>query len=163
MSNDRRQWVAARQDDLVDDRDGKNWRRGLFRGTAHHDDWRARHWTSRLLHRVGEIVASAGAGVVAALLAVSWAVVGVSRGFPTWWATALYSMTASVTFVMVFVIQHTQQRQTAATQRKLDELLRSSEQADSTLIAVEEASEGDLEALTRQHVAAREQAQAGTD
>ncbi|HEY4608558.1 MAG TPA: low affinity iron permease family protein, partial [Ilumatobacteraceae bacterium] len=65
--------------------------------------------------------------------------------------------------VMVFVIQHTQQRQTAATQRKLDELLRSSEPADSTLIAVEEASDADLKALTRQHVEEREQAQAESD
>ena len=63
---------------------------------------------------------------------------------------------------MVFVIQHTQQRQTAATQRKLDELLRSSDLADSTLIAVEEAADGDLEALTRKHVDEREQAQAQT-
>ena len=78
---------------------------------------------------------------------------------PGWWETTLYVVTGSVTFVMVFVIQHTQQRQTAATQRKLDELLRSSEHADSTFIAVEEASEGDLEALTRQHVAHHEQNQ----
>ena len=85
---------------------------------------------------------------------------GSVKGFPGWWETTLYSVTGSVTFVMVFVIQHTQQRQTAATQRKLDELLRSSADADSTLVAVEEASDRDLEALTRQHVSEREQAQA---
>jgi len=41
-----------------------------------------------------------------------------------WWLTVLYAATASVTFVMVFVIQHTKARQTSATQRKLDELIR---------------------------------------
>jgi low affinity Fe/Cu permease len=56
------------------------------------------------------------------------------------------------------VIQHTQQRQTAAIQRKLDELLRSSAEADSTVIAVEEAPDAELELLTRDHVAAREEA-----
>jgi low affinity Fe/Cu permease len=79
------------------------------------------------------------------------------------WQLVINTGTTIVTFVMVFVIQHTQQRQTAATQRKLDELLRSSEPADSTLIAVEEASDADLEALTRQHVIEREQAQVDAD
>ena len=123
----------------------------------------ALHWTSRALHRVGDAVANSTAGVAAATMIAVWTLVGVVIRFPEWWLTVLYAVTASITFVMVFVIQHTQQRQTAATQRKLDELLRSSEQADSTLIAVEEASDGDLDALTRQHVAEREQAQAGTD
>ena len=79
--------------------------------------------------------------------------------FPGWWQTAMYSVTGSVTFVMVFVIQHTQQRQVAATQRKLDELLRSSDVADSTLIAVEEAPDEALKDLARSHVAERERAQ----
>jgi len=138
-------------------------RKGMFEAPAHANEWTNRHWSSRLLHRVGEIVAHAGSGIIAAVLIVGWLTLGLTTRFPDWWQTTLYVVTGSVTFVMVFVIQHTQQRHTAATQRKLDELLRSSEQADSTLIAVEEASEGDLEALTRQHVAAREQAQAGTD
>ena len=116
-----------------------------------------------MLHRVGEAAAHAGSGIVAAALVAGWMVLGLRTGFPGWWQTTLYVVTGSVTFVMVFVIQHTQQRQTAATQRKLDELLRSSEPADSSLIALEEASDADLEAVTRQHVAQREQAQAEAD
>jgi low affinity Fe/Cu permease len=139
------------------------WRKGMFGPTTHANEWTSRHWSSRLLHRVGEVVAHAGSGIVAAVLVVGWLVLGLITNFPSWWQTTLYSVTGSVTFVMVFVIQHTQQRQTAATQRKLDELLRSSEPADSSLIAVEEASDADLEELTRQHVAEREQAQADAD
>jgi len=135
----------------------------MFGSTAHANEWTNRHWSSRLLHRVGESAAHAGSGIVAAILIAGWLVLGFTTGFPGWWQTTLYVVTGSVTFVMVFVIQHTQQRQTAATQRKLDELLRSSEPADSTLIAVEEASDADLEALTRQHVAEREQAHADSD
>ena len=132
----------------------------MFGASTHANEWTTRHWSSRLLHRVGETAAHAGSGVAAAVLVVGWLALGLTKGFPGWWQTTLYVVTGSVTFVMVFVIQHTQQRQTAATQRKLDELLRSSEPADSTLIAVEEASDHDLEALTRQHVGERERAQA---
>ena len=59
---------------------------------------------------------------------------------------------------MVFVIQHTHERQTFATQRKLDELIRSSTQADDTLIAVEEAADGQLQALANLNLADRERA-----
>ena len=81
-------------------------------------------------------------------MVVVWGVVGVVAGFPAWWQTVLYSVTASVTFVMVFVIQHTHERQTSALQRKLDELIRSSAPADDALIAVEEAPDEQLQALT---------------
>ena len=108
-------------------------------------------------------MADARSGVVAAVFVAGWSIVGVATGFPGWWQTTLYSVTGSVTFVMVFVIQHTQQRQTAATQRKLDELLRSSDGADSTVIAIEEAPDDDLQLLNRHHVAERERAQRRVD
>jgi low affinity Fe/Cu permease len=146
------------RDHTADRRDGQR-RLGVFPSAGFHsDEWTQRHWSSRLLHRVGEFVADAVSGIIAAVLVSSWAVVGLFVGFPSWWQTALYSVTGSVTFVMVFVIQHTQQRQTAATQRKLDELLRASQEADSTLIAVEEAPDDELEILARQHVAERSHA-----
>ena len=70
----------------------------------------------------------------------------------------MYSVTGSVTLVMVFVIQHTQERQRSATQRKLDELIRSSASADDALIAVEEAGDEHLQALTDLNLADRERA-----
>jgi low affinity Fe/Cu permease len=95
--------------------------------------------------------------VLAAVLVILWVAVGVVYDFPTWWATALYSGAASVTFVMVFVIQHTNERQTSAMQRKLDELIRSSAGADDSLVAVEEAPDDHLQALADAHVAIGEQ------
>jgi low affinity Fe/Cu permease len=92
-------------------------------------------------------VANALSGLIAAVAAATWIVVGVVTGFPVWWQISLYSSTAVVTFVMVFVIQHTQSRQIAALQRKLDELIRSSHRADNALISVEEAPEPELEEL----------------
>src|SRR6476660_867632 len=105
----------------------------------------ALHWTSRVLHRVGDAVANSTAGVIAATLIAAWAIIGAIIGFPQWWLTVLYAGTASVTFVMVFVIQHTQARQTSATQRKLDELIRATHTADDRLISVEQAPEGTLQ------------------
>ena len=103
--------------------------------------------SSTALHHVGETVANAFAGLAAALLAVVWLVVGLFTGFPTWWQVSLYSSTATVTFVMVFVIQHTQSKQIVALQRKLDELIRSSHRADNALISVEDAPETELQQL----------------
>jgi low affinity Fe/Cu permease len=101
-------------------------------------------------------MAHSASGVTAAALVLGWALVGAALRFPPWWATVLYSTTASVTFVMVFVIQHTQARQTSATQLKLDELIRASTRADDGLIAVEEAPDAHLNALTELTVAERE-------
>jgi low affinity Fe/Cu permease len=144
------------------------WRRGLIGATAspslgtHGEDWDERHWSSRALHRVGEVTAHAGAGLIAAAAVLAWLVVGLAQGFPDWWETVLYATSSSVTLVMVFAIQHTQTRQQSATQRKLDELLRAQPAADDSLIAVEEATDGELQARAdlnlsdRQEAAARE-------
>jgi low affinity Fe/Cu permease len=154
-------WLSMRDASEFDD-ETPRWQRGMFGGAGvHASEWVERHWTSRMLHRVGEATAHARSGILAAGLVAAWTLLGVAKDFPVWWQTTLYSVAGSVTFVMVFVIQHTQQRQTAAIQRKLDELLRSSEDADSTVIAVEEAPDADLETLTRDHVVAREHAQRG--
>jgi low affinity Fe/Cu permease len=126
-------------------------------------EWEQRHWTSRALHRVGGVAAHSGAGMVATVLVALWAAVGFIAGFPLWWQTVLYSVTGSVTFVMVFVIQHAQQRQISGTQRKLDELIRSSRHADNTLIAVEEAPDEHLQALAHLNLADRKEAAADNE
>ena len=76
--------------------------------------------------------------------------------FPDWWATVLEVVSSSITLVMVFTIQHTQARQQAASQRKLDELLRAMPTADDRLIAVEEAPDAELAALADRNLAHRE-------
>lgn len=162
-THERQRWLDDRRQRVEDERHTGRWRgRRAFRGssvaTAHASGWELRHWTSRLLHRIGELAARSGAGISAALLIMAWVAVGGIAGFPSWWQVTLYSVTGSVTFVMVFVIQHTQERQTSATQRKLDELIRSSTRADNTLIAIEQASDEDLQALTHLNLADRERA-----
>ncbi len=117
-----------------------------------------RHWSSRLLHFVGEITAHSAAGLVVAALVAAWIVFGVASAFPGWWDNVLFVASSTITLFMVFAIQHTQARQQAATQRKLDELLRAIPRADERLIAVEEAPDGELEALAGLNLEDRERA-----
>jgi low affinity Fe/Cu permease len=119
---------------------------GGWASATHGHSWQERHWSSRTLHRLGEVVAHSSAGLIAAFAVVVWLGIGALVRFPDWWETVLYASGSSVTLVMVFAIQHTQARQQAATQRKLDELLRSQPEADNTLISVEEAPDQELEA-----------------
>lgn len=120
--------------------------------------WRVtgRQQGSRLLHGLGDFSAHAAAGLIAAAAVIGWLIVGAAVGFSAWWVTVLDAASASVTLVMVFAIQHTQARQQSATQRKLDELLRALPSADDRLIAVEEAPDGELEALADLNLADRQ-------
>jgi low affinity Fe/Cu permease len=158
---ERQQWLDRKREQ-VEAEQSSGWHRRVFTSSSDPSTqapgWEQRHWTSRVLQRVGGVAAHSGAGMVATVLVALWAVVGILLGFPQWWQTVLYSVTGSVTFVMVFVIQHAQQRQTSGTQRKLDELIRSSSHADNNLIAVEEAPDEQLQALAHLNLADREEA-----
>ena len=146
----------------VDDDDDHHWRLGLIRGngvaTPRSAARAERTWTSRALHRVGEWTAHAWAGLSVALAVLAWMGVGFDVGFPGWWQATLFSVSSGVTLIMVFALQHTQTRQQSATQRKLDELLRSQPQADGELIAVEEAPDAELAALADRNLEDRNRA-----
>ena len=120
--------------------------------------WRQRAWSSRVLHRLGQLTSHAGAGLVAGGVVIGWLVVGLAIGFPGWWENTLYIASSLTTLIMVFVVQHTQARQAAATQRKLDEILRAIPTADNQLIALEEVSEQQLQQLNHRNIIDRETA-----
>lgn len=95
---------------------------------------------SRLLYRVEHycslpLVAVAASGIVVVLV-----VVGVALGLQSGFVSAFEVLASGTTLVMVFAIQHTQGREQAATQRKLDELIRALPGADQSLMMLEEAS-----------------------
>jgi low affinity Fe/Cu permease len=121
------------------------WRRG--RSRVLHGE--RRPLVSRFLHRLGDASSHAAAGLIAMVAVAGWIAYGAVIGFPDWWETAMYVTTSAVTLVMVFAIQHTQSRQQLATQRKLDELVRSMPDADNRLIAAESASDEELDALAQ--------------
>lgn len=65
--------------------------------------------------------------------------IGAALGFPARWVDCFEVSVSAITLAMVFVIQHTQGREQAATQRKLDELLRALPGAAESLMMLEEA------------------------
>ena len=94
---------------------------------------------SRALYRI-EHYSSLPAVALAISATVACFVVAVAvLGFPSHWVAVFEVSASGVTLVMVFAIQHTQGREQAATQRKLDELIRALPGADESLMMLEEA------------------------
>jgi low affinity Fe/Cu permease len=122
-------------------------RRGRVRGGREEPALLGRRWSSRQLHQVGLAVSHSWAGAVAFGAALVWICVGLAFGFDTVWQAGLTCTTSIVTVVLLFAMQHLQYRDQSATQRKLDEILRSLPGTDNRLIAVEERSDEELEAL----------------
>jgi low affinity Fe/Cu permease len=91
-------------------------------------------------------------------LILLWLVSGPVFGFSDTWQLVINTATTIVTFLMVFAIQNTQNRDGAAIQIKLDELIRTAEGAHNGLLNLEELSESDLEAFRRQYLELAEKA-----
>jgi low affinity Fe/Cu permease len=85
--------------------------------------------------------------LLAVLIIVVWAVTGPFFGFSDTWQLVINTSTTIVTFLMVFLIQNTQNRDSTAVQLKLDELIRAIEGAHNSLIDLEELEEEDLQRL----------------
>jgi len=88
---------------------------------------------------------------VAMLVILTWFVTGPLFGFSDTWQLIINTATTIVTFLMVFIIQHTQNRDTEALQVKLDELIRSIEGANNALLDLEEMEEQELAVLRKQY------------
>jgi low affinity Fe/Cu permease len=103
--------------------------------------------------------------VGAAGIIVLWIVSGPVFGFSDTWQLVINTATTIVTFLMVFLIQNTQNRESAAIQLKLDELIRASRGAHNGLLDLEELSERELEGFRAKYVsmaeAAREEIRRG--
>src|SRR5437763_7570182 len=85
--------------------------------------------------------------VLAIAVVLLWAVSGPFFGWSDTWQLVINTGTTIVTFLMVFVIQNTQSRDTQSMQVKLDELIRANEMARNSLINLEEMSDIDVERM----------------
>jgi len=85
--------------------------------------------------------------VIALAFIVVWAATGPIFGYSDTWQLVINTGTTIVTFLMVFLIQHSQNRDTQAMQLKLDELIRVNRLARNSLLALEEMSEEELMGL----------------
>lgn len=107
--------------------------------------------SSRALHTIDHYTSLPWATIVLGLILLSAILAGAALGYPSAWTTGFEIGTASVTLMMVTIIQHTQGREQTATQRKLDELLRATPEAEGSFIMLEEASDDTIQDVeTRQ-------------
>ena len=90
--------------------------------------------------------------LVALLLIITWAISGPLLGFSNTWQLIINTTTTIVTFLMVFIIQQSQNRDTMAIQLKLNELIASEKNASNRLIDVEDLSGEELEVLKKFYV-----------
>jgi low affinity Fe/Cu permease len=98
-------------------------------------------------------------GVAVALILV-WAVTGPLFNFSDTWQLVINTTTTIVTFLMVFLIQNTQNRDGAAVQLKLDELVRAIKGASNSVMALEDMSEDELGQLKAHYQRLADQAHA---
>jgi low affinity Fe/Cu permease len=110
--------------------------------------------------KTSEAVGSVWAFICALGLVAIWSVTGPLFGFSDTWQLVINTGTTIVTFIMVFLIQSTQNRDAKAVHLKLDELIRSIRAARNELIDLEELPERELEALAARFAKIHERAHA---
>ena len=82
---------------------------------------------------------------------LAWAVTGPVFHYSDTWQPVINTGTTIITFLMVFLIQNTQNREGAALQGKLDEIIRALEQAENRFIGLEQRDEAEITALRAEH------------
>jgi low affinity Fe/Cu permease len=101
----------------------------------------------KFAHQTSRGVGSPWAFIAAVLIILIWAVTGPLFHFSDTWQLVINTSTTIVTFLMVFLIQNTQNRDAIAIHLKLDELIRALKGARNKLVDLEELSDEELEAL----------------
>jgi low affinity Fe/Cu permease len=108
---------------------------------------------ANLSNRIARWTGHYVAFVIAITIIIVWGVTGPLFKFSDTWQLVINTGTTIVTFLMVFLIQNTQNRDSMAVHLKLDELIHAIDAADNALIDAEDETEKELEDLKRRYLA----------
>jgi low affinity Fe/Cu permease len=126
---------------------------------------RHQHWFALFAKKVERFTGHPLTFVSAVALIAIWGITGPIFGYSDTWQLVINTGTTIVTFLMVFLIQNSQNRDTGAIQTKLDELIRAIEGAHNALLDLEELDEDEIEHIRRDYrnlaAKAREQIEYG--
>lgn len=108
---------------------------------------------SRSFEKISAALTRASGSPAAVLIAmgvvVTWACLGPVFGYSDTWQLVINTGTTIITFIMVFIIQHSQNKDTTAMQLKLNELIAANEKASNRLINIEELTEEELQTIKK--------------
>jgi low affinity Fe/Cu permease len=108
-------------------------------------------WFARTATKTAGWVGSAWAFMLAVLTIVLWAASGAYFHYSDTWQLVINTATTVITFLVVFLIQNTQNRNDRALHLKLDEVIRSIRSAHNEMIDIEELPDAELEQLAKQY------------
>ncbi|AET90894.1 hypothetical protein BYI23_B002870 [Burkholderia sp. YI23] len=108
-------------------------------------------WFLKFSNALAQLAGRASTFVIAVALVVVWGLSGPFFHFSDTWQLVINTSTTIVTFLMVFLIQNTQNRDTAAMQIKLDELIRAMDKAHNALLDLEELDEKELAVFRKRY------------
>ena len=124
---------------------------------------KSKSWFTRFAKATAHATGQPSAFMIAVLVVAVWGISGPLFHWSDTWQLVINTGTTIVTFLMVFLIQSTQNRDSEAVQIKLDELLRVTPGAHNVLMNLEELEEDELERIRRVYVKLAEKARRGSD
>jgi len=121
------------------------------------------NWYSQFAKNTAHVCGRPRVFTLAVVIILLWVITGPLFGFSNTWQLVINTGTTIVTFLMVFLIQNTQNRDTEAIQIKLDELIRSTKGAHNALLDLEELEEESLNIFRSKYHALAKQAREGME
>ena len=106
----------------------------------------------KMSNKVTKATGSPIAFIIAATVIIIWGITGPLFGFSDTWQLVINTGTTIITFLMVFIIQQSQNKETTAIQLKLNELIACNERASNRLVDIEDLTEEELDRIKKFYI-----------